>query len=62
VSSLAHVMCEQCCISTIWMDAAEMLTNAHKGRLCCYCGKVVNFAVIVHRYPDAVPCRGIHKP
>ena len=54
-------MCEKCFRkSDLFYEDAE-LTDAHKGRLCCWCTKFVKvFALIVHRHPEAVKCKGVH--
>lgn len=60
MSRYAHLMCEDC----YWPSGHivnEKLTNAHAGRVCCYCEKRVELALIVIRHSDAVPCKGKHE-
>ena len=62
MSIYAHVMCEKCLRKSklIYHEDVD-LTDAHKGRLCCWCRKIVNqYSLIVHRHRDAVPCEGKH--
>lgn len=59
MSQYAHVMCEDC----YWPSHSvenDMLTNAHAGRMCCWCRTEVDYSLIVHRHPDAVSCNGNH--
>ena len=60
MSHLAHLMCEACFVESGHLYEDVTLTDAHQGRLCCWCGKEVEFSFVVHRHPDAVPCKGIH--
>lgn len=59
MSRYAHVMCKHCFAASDLDD--DELTNAHAGRICCYCGKLVDYSMIVHRHPDAVRCKGVHE-
>lgn len=62
MSRYAHVMCEECFERSdelIYREDLDM-TDAHKGRRCCFCRKPVEFSLILNRHPDAVPCQGIH--
>lgn len=62
MSKLVHLMCETC-----WskmdedLDYNMQLSDSHAGRKCCYCTKRVQWGMLVHRHPDAVPCKGIHE-
>lgn len=61
MSRLAHVKCEDCCAKHDEGSEGEVeLSDSFAGRICCYCGEEVDWAMILHRHPDAIPCKGIH--
>jgi len=61
VSRFAHRICERCLRRSklIYQDDVR-LTDAHKGSYCCWCDEVIEFSLVLHRHPDAVPCKGRH--
>lgn len=58
MSKLVHVVCKSC---TSKLEDVEIdPTESHAGRFCCHCDQKVGWSQLIHRHPDAVPCRGIH--
>ena len=61
MSRYAHVMCEKCFRKSKMIYGDVDLTDAYRGRPCCWCAKTVEYSLIVHRHPDAVQCEGEHQ-
>ena len=60
MSKYAHVICEDCVEKNRVVHTVDTLTDAVATRTCCVCLKEAGYGAIIHRHPDAMPCKGKH--